>query len=153
MSGLVDVGSIVVVRWRSVDPARVDALRAAARGALPVLALDGPDAIYAGAGPDPLTGALDLAAAMAAIDAHGHHYAIGLAAGPARLRGEGPARVLDGPAVWRASWLSTLAGGGEVWATGDVSASPPPGVGVFRAPPVAEARFGEPAFIVRDYRA
>ena len=150
---LIDVGPVLVARWWADDPAWVDAMRAATVAKLGAAALDGPDAIYAPVGADALTVAMDLVGALAGIGPHGHPaYTIGLAAGPARLRGEGATRILDGPAVWRASRLSALAALGEVWAAAEVAAPVPLGLGAFRAPPGAEARFGERVFLVRDYR-
>lgn len=150
---LIDLGPVLVARWWAVDPAWVDAMREVAVAKLGVAALDGPDALYAPVGPDALRITMDLVAALAGSGPHGHPgFTVGLAAGPVRLRGEGAARVLDGPAVWRASRLSTLAAVGEVWASAEVVATVPEGLGVFRAPAGAEARFGERVFLVRDYR-
>lgn len=150
---LIDLGPVLVARWWAVDPAWVDAMRAVAVAQLGAAALDGPDALYAPAGSDPLSRAMDLAARLAKTSAHGHAaFTVGLAGGPSRLRGEGATRVLDGPAVWRASRLSMLAAPGEVWIAEELATSVPEGLGVFRAPSVGEARFGGPAFVIRDYR-
>lgn len=153
MNGLIDLGPVLVARWWSDDPGVIDALRAAAVGVLGAAALDGPDAVFAPVGPDALRVAMDLAAALAPRGGHAHpRFTIGVAGGPARLRGDGAARVLDGPAVWRASRLSGIAAPGETWVTGELASPLPPGLGAFRAPAVGEVRFGDVAFVVRDYR-